>query len=378
MATVREQIADGRKVGVLTRDDIIKALREYGELYGPGFSQSAFNPSSAKRAGRPDLVELYYKGRPNGERWPSLNAIKTKFGGSWNDARAAAGFAPNTTGPAAGRRKAGDAEPILNVRERLVYISSAKTRQVVEKLRRAEDRSMRLEARLDAARDEVRELRARGPRVVVDRPARVKTEVKTVTKTVKVKDERALERLRSKLADSEASRRATEDQLRAEKRDHDRAMVAVENARAEAAASVRDAEDATREYKGMADRLSAAEGRVARLRAELDQAREVLVGVSEAAAASDLVSQAEARVEQAELRAARAEREMAEQGAAVTGELRRLTAGELADLRVRGPAGPAVMAKALKKLASARAGRGDMRAALAEVARAAVSWEDRL
>ena len=58
----------------------------------------------------------------------------------------------------------------------------------------------------------------------------------------------------------------------------------------------------------------------------------------------------------------------------------RLTGGELAALRERGPAGPAVLAGALKRLARARAAgdRGGLATALGEVATAAVRWRDRL
>ena len=92
--------------------------------------------------------------------------------------------------------------------------------------------------------------------------------------------------------------------------------------------------------------------------------------------ANALVRAAEQRVEMAEVRAARAEREMAEQGAAVTGESRRLTKAELDALRRNSPAGPAVMAAALKHLALARRNAGDLDAALAEVAAAAIGWRD--
>ena len=62
------------------------------------------------------------------------------------------------------------------------------------------------------------------------------------------------------------------------------------------------------------------------------------------------------------------------------GEARRLSAGELAALRVGGPSGPAVVAAALKELARARAcGSGAaLDAALAALASAAVRWRDRL
>ena len=64
----------------------------------------------------------------------------------------------------------------------------------------------------------------------------------------------------------------------------------------------------------------------------------------------------------------------------VKGEPRRLTAAELAELRSAGPSGPAVMAAALKALSAARAAGSEsgMRAALADIARAAVTWQGRI
>ena len=82
----------------------------------------------------------------------------------------------------------------------------------------------------------------------------------------------------------------------------------------------------------------------------------------------------------AELRAARAERELRETVAAIRGEARKLTAAELAELRVAGPSGPAVMAEALKALAAARSTSNPtrMRHALRRVAQAAVTWGERI
>jgi hypothetical protein len=81
------------------------------------------------------------------------------------------------------------------------------------------------------------------------------------------------------------------------------------------------------------------------------------------------------RARGAEERAAALEQRLraAEQGSAPA-------AGQLVALRVAGPAGPAVLADALKGLVQARAAgdRGGLRIALSEVAAAAVGWRDRL
>ncbi len=110
--------------------------------------------------------------------------------------------------------------------------------------------------------------------------------------------------------------------------------------------------------------------------------------------AQALVADAEARVRAAEdqaeaaaLDAAEARRESAkakrkarELSALIAEDQRRLTSGELAELRSGGPSGPAVLADALKRLARARAAgdRGGLASALAEVASAAVRWRDRI
>ena len=97
-------------------------------------------------------------------------------------------------------------------------------------------------------------------------------------------------------------------------------------------------------------------------------------------AADDQVEAAVRDAADARRTAAAAERRVRELGALVENGSDRLTAGELAALRSDQPSGPAVLAAALRRLAKARAGgdRGGLRAALGEVAAAAVRWHDRL
>lgn len=394
-------VADGRKVGALTREQAIDALKEYARLYGDDFPSAAFNPGNAKWSDRRDLIERYRAGRPDGSRWPSLNAIKALFPtrehprGSFSEARRAAGLEANTPGPA--RRSGVELAPIRDEREHIVYVQTDKSKQAAERAQRAEAQLARARARAERAEVLLAEERARRramprvreprervvrERVVVSEPV-VKT--KTITKQVKVRDERALERMRLKLEDERTARRAESDQLRAAVRDRDAARRSVAGQEVVAEQAVSAAREAHRERKAAQDAARALEARVERLRDELEDARaealragEIDVQATEAAVVSKPVREAEVRVERAELRAARAEREMVEQAAAITGEQRRLTQAELVELRASGPQGPAVMAAALKRLASARAGRGDIDAALAEVARAAMGWRDRL
>lgn len=392
MTALREDLADGRS-STRGREFYTEALREYLGLYDE-LTAACFSPGSAKRNGRPDLVERYYAGRPSGGNWPSLNAIKSAFGGSFNTAREAIGLEPNSTGPASGRRKPGEAVPILDVRERLVYVPNERTRQLQARVSRLEERLASALDRARRAETVVAEMRERRglPTAPAPAPARApaprpEVRTKTITKTVKVRDERALERLRGKLANEQTARRAAEAAQRQAERDRATLQTELRDARAQtqdAGASAdllrEEALSATRERDRADDRLAAAEALTQRLREELEDARTESLGVQEAAAASDLVRAADRRTDEAEVRAARAERELAEQGAAVTGEPRRLTPAELKDLRARGPAGPVVLGRALQQLGGARraGSRQRLAEALVEVARAALTWKDRL
>ena len=97
-------------------------------------------------------------------------------------------------------------------------------------------------------------------------------------------------------------------------------------------------------------------------------------------AGEDQVEAAVRDADEARKAAATAERRARELSALVGNGQRRLTAEELSALRGDGPSGPAVLAAALRRLARARAAgdRAGLRAALGEIASAAVRWHDRL
>jgi hypothetical protein len=129
--------------------------------------------------------------------------------------------------------------------------------------------------------------------------------------------------------------------------------------------------------------LRAALDRIAELERALaaDRVDAVVADADARVRAAD--DQAEAAVRdaaEARTQAAAAERRARELSALVANGQRRLTGGELAELRDGGPSGPAVLARALRRLARARAAgdRGGLASALAEVASAAVRWRDRL
>lgn len=342
-----------------TPERIIDALTRYERAYGR-VTSACFNPATAKWAARQDLIDRYYG--PDGP-WPSLNTIRSAFG-TFNAARVAAGLTPNKPGP---RRKQGEAAPIRDVKVQRVFIPSEAGKNASRRVIAAQERALAAERRADLAIERMR-------RVEAEHPAEVRTITKVKTRTVR--DTRTVERLRAKLADAEAAHRALAEQLRAERKTDARDRAEIENARAEARESAADAKAALDAGKRTSDRLAASVARAERLSDDLDAARAAVAGVRADAVEADLVRKAEARADAAEVRAARAEREMAEQGATVTGEQRRLTADEMTELRRDGPAGPAVMADALKRLARARREAGDLDAALVDVARAAIGWRD--
>ncbi|WP_205699036.1 hypothetical protein [Conexibacter sp. SYSU D00693] len=359
------------------RDAVISAIQEWVATYGEPPRAADWNPSSAKWSGQLWRVERYRAGRADGSSWPALNSAKRPFGGSLGAAIRAAGFEPARPGP----RRRTDVDVAQADRAQMDPEARAMLRAALASAREAEGRVARLEAALERERERA----ASAPPKVV----------------------------RERVVDQAAVTRA---QRRAAKAD-ERAAAAVRDAREQVAGARMDAAEARAAAGRLAARLERAEATIGTLRGErrelaaeaarlgdrlvaaqrlLDAAREaarsqtarvevvtVREEAPEAAELRDALAEA-ARcrrvAEAAELRAARAERELRETVALVRGEARRLTPAELADLRASGPAGPAVLARALKALASVRAsgGTADLRAALRAVAEAAVTWQERL
>ena len=283
--------AGGRRVTRWTRELIIEKIREWDARYGEPPCSADWNPSLARWRAQEWRAERYREGV-----WPSTNAAKRPFAGSFDAAVRAAGLEPHRPGP----KRAGalpaprPVEPRDDLAEALDRARAAEER-VVELERGllfAEGRAERAEAKVGESRRRVR--RAGDKRRDRDRVRVVRRDPRTD----------ALERAEVLVADAEARVRAAEDQ-------------------AEAAA------------------LDAAEAR-----------RET----------------------------AKARRRARELSALIAEDQRRLTGGELAELRSDEPSGPAVLAAAIKRLARARAAgdRGGLASALAEVASAAVRWRDRI
>jgi hypothetical protein len=297
--------AGGRRVTRWTRELIIEKIREWDARYGEPPCSADWNPSLARWRAQEWRAERYREGV-----WPSTNAAKRPFGGSFDAAVRAAGLEPHRPGPkrarnvAEGERDEGAArlagetgfprpvEPRDDLAEALQRARAAEERVVALErgLLFAEGRAERAEAKVGEAR---RRIRHAGDK----RRDRVRVARRDARTDV-------LERVQALVADAEARVRAAEDQ---------------------AQAAALDAAEARRE-------------------------------------------------------SAKAKRKARELSTLIAEDQRRLTGGELAELRSGGPSGPAVLAAALKRLARARAAgdRGGLASALAEVASAAVRWRDRI
>jgi hypothetical protein len=276
--TPSAKTAGGRRIRRWTRELIIEKILEWEARYGEPPCSADWNPSLARWRAQEWRAERYREGV-----WPSTNAAKRPFAGSFDAAIRAAGLEPRRPGP---RRGAGEARPVVEPRETpsagALERAEARAAALERKLLVAEGRAERAEA----------ETRRKARRAGDRRPVRVARRTD------------ALERMEAAIADADARVRAGEDQVEA---------------------ALRDAADAR------------------------------------AAAAT-------------------AERRARELSALGADGQRRLTAEELNGLRSGEASGPAVLAAALRRLAKARAAgdRGGQRAALGEIASAAVRWHDRL
>lgn len=403
MTLVRSQAGE-TQAGKLTREQVIEALKEYARLYGPHFTAAAFNPATARWQDRPELADQYLQGRPDGRLWPSLNAIKKLFPtpehpkGSFNEARKAAGLPVNAVGP---RREKGKHRPIRDVRIERVYVQTEgkQTAWLRRELSAQERRRERLEGQLEHAKADLATARA------------------AASDVVRVDSDRVRE-LRERLADESGRRRQVQRELHNAERREIRARAREDSLRAGMrgnSAMVREIERLTerlafaqeqisklktgatpygvhaepprevvREVRvpdeRTAHRLERAIGQLEELRRDLAQAREERDDLADRldTIRADAIAQAAAdqRVQEAERTAAKAESKQAELAALVTGERRKLTVRELADLRRDGAAGRPMFERAVIK--ALRAKPGDLHNALTEAIREGLAWRDRL
>jgi hypothetical protein len=349
--TPSAQVADGRRVRRWTRDLIIAKIVEWNDRYGEPPCSADWNPSLARWRAQEWRAERYRDGV-----WPSTNAAKRPFGGSFDAAVRAAGLEPHKPGPR--RRAAGAARPAFEQRapqaprsvdDELLLAADrvrgaeARIAELERRLRAAERRAERAETAIGDARRRARRASEREGRA-----RRARDRVQVAERSVR---ELTAERVEEIVADGEARIRAVTDQADAATRD------VIEARRAQQVAEARAAD--------------------AEVRAE---AAERLGAAARAQLASDGTGAAWKAAHEAEERAAAAERRARELAVLVCGEARRLTQPELDVLRRGGPSGPAVLAAALRDVARARAsGSGpELDAALGALASAAVRWRDRL
>ena len=336
-----------------TRDTIINAIQEWVALYGEPPRAADWNPSSAKWSGQIWRVERYRAGRPDGSSWPALNAAKRPFGGSLNEAVRAAGFEPAKPGP----KRRSDVDPEQADRVQMSPEARAMIAAALHRARQAERRVETLDAQLARVRERAVNLANAKPKVAT----------KTVRELMRVEVPVRDDELRMDLA--QARRDASRLAARLERAEADKATLRAAKRELAAAATRADARVAAAERAADAaeDRAVAAE--------RLAQRAPVVIREE---APEDAAARVAAR--DAELRAARFERGYLALAAAVSGERRRLSAAELDALRRRGPAGPGLVAEAIKSLAAARAANNPTRlhAALTDLASAAVMWRDRV
>ena len=214
--------AGGRRVTRWTRETIIEKILEWNIRFGEPPCSADWNPSLARWRAQEWRVERYREGI-----WPSTNAAKRPFGGSFDAAVRAAGLEPHRSGPR--RRPAGVARPSVEQRapqaprsvdEALLEASErvrAMERRVAELERAvaaAERRAERAEdllgdARVRARRAGERERRARGARErvqVVERETGEQVEMLTADANARVRA--AYDQAQAAVADTHEARRA--------------------------------------------------------------------------------------------------------------------------------------------------------------------------
>jgi hypothetical protein len=361
-----------------TPESVITEIQHFVEAHGEVPRLADFNPGQAKITGQVWRIDRYRAGCPIcGSAYPSANAARRCFDGSLERAIRAAGFEPAKRGP----RRRTEVDLSERATARLEHDARVAVDAALARAADAETRAARLAVQLERARVRA----AAAPKVktkIVRERVTDAAALARVTRAREAAEARALA-LKSELAEAkmdaaEARRTAAKLASRLE-----RAEATITDARAqkrgvgaelaEAQAAVQRAEARVAEAERRAELAASTAVRVERVveappeRAVLDEA------LGRAAAAEDIAARAEAR-------AARAEREYAEVAVAATGAPRKLTSAELEELRSDGPAGPALLADALKAMGVARRSdnRFKLEEALAQVASAAVTWRDRL
>src|SRR3954453_20415380 len=101
--------AGGRLVARWTRETLIANITEWNERYGEPPCSADWNPSVARWRAQDWRADRYREGS-----WPSTNAAKRPFGGSFDAAVPPAGLEPHRSGSRG--RPAGSARPDVEQR----------------------------------------------------------------------------------------------------------------------------------------------------------------------------------------------------------------------------------------------------------------------
>src|SRR3954451_7274883 len=361
-----------------TPESVITEIQHFVEAHGEVPRLADLNPGQAKITGQIWRIDRYRAGCPIcGSAYPSANAARRCFDGSLERAIRAAGFEPAKRGP----RRRTEVDLSERATARLEHDARVAVDAALARAADAETRAERLAVQLERARVRA----AAAPKVktkIVRERVTDAAALARVTRAREAAEARAVmlkaELAEAKMDAAEARRTAAKLASRLE-----RAEATITDARAqkrgvgaelaEAQAAVERAEARAEEAERRAAQAAASAVRVERVVEAPPEQAVVDEALARAAAAEEVAARAEAR-------AAKAEREYAEVAVAATGAPRKLTSAELEALRSEGPAGPALVADALKALGAARRAdnRFKLEEALAQGASAAVTWRDRL
>ena len=148
MSPSAQNAGGGRRVTRWTRELIIEKIREWNDRYGEPPCSADWNPSLARWRAQEWRAERYREGV-----WPSTNAAKRPFEGSFDAAVRAAGLEPHKPGPR--RRLPGEARPAVERRDdgwaRVPRDVADELLAADERARLAEAHAAALERRLAAA-----------------------------------------------------------------------------------------------------------------------------------------------------------------------------------------------------------------------------------
>jgi hypothetical protein len=361
-----------------TPESVITEIQHFVEAHGEVPRLADLNPGQAKITGQIWRIDRYRAGCPIcGSAYPSANAARRCFDGSLELAIRAAGFEPAKRGP----RRRTEVDLSARATARLEHDAKVAVEAALARAADAETRAERLAAQLERARTRA----AAQPKVKTKIVRERVTDAAALARVTRAREgaEARAVALKADLAEAkmdaaEARRTAAKLASRLE-----RAEATINDTRAAKRGVGAELEEAQAAVERAEARAAAAERALAQAQSTAVRVERVVEAPPERAVVEEALARAAAAEEaaaRAESRAAKAEREYAEVAVAATGAPRKLTASEVEALRSDGPAGPALLADALKALGVARRSdnRFKLEEALAQVASAAVTWRDRL